>query len=81
MTTNPPFEMRKLLYIFQKTIKNPFFGVALSLVLMIPSLYIILEDITVIRIEYIPLAIGIPMYLKSLNRIFDDTLHTNKDAF
>ncbi|MBA4275173.1 MAG: hypothetical protein C0430_00215 [Flavobacterium sp.] len=77
MVSNNPLDMIKLIFFLQKIILNPYFGVLLSLLLMIPSLYIILEDITVIRKEYFFLAIGLPIYIKSLNRIFDDIL--NKD--
>lgn len=73
--------MIKLISFLQKIILNPYFGVSLSLLLMIPSLYIILEDITVIRKEYFFLAIGLPIYIKSLNRIFDDILNGDKNHF
>lgn len=73
--------MIKLIAFLQKTILNPYIGVSLSLLLMIPSLYIILEDITVIRKEYFFLAIGLPIYIKSLNRIFDDILNGDKNHF
>jgi len=73
--------MIKLISFLQKIIFNPYFGVSLSLLLMIPSLYIILEDITVIRKEYFLLAIGLPIYIKSLNRIFDDILNGDKNHF
>lgn len=73
--------MIKLISFLQKIILNPYFGVSLSLLIMTPSLYIILEDITVIRKEYIFLAIGLPIYIKSLNRIFDDIINGNKNHF
>jgi hypothetical protein len=73
--------MIKLISFLQKIVFNPYIGVLVSLLLMIPSLYIILEDITVIRKEYFFLAIGLPIYIKSLNRIFDDILNPDKDLF
>ncbi|WP_269226192.1 hypothetical protein [Flavobacterium eburneipallidum] len=81
MTTNNTLEMIKLFSILQKIITNPYVGVVASLLLIVPSLYIILEDISVIRKEYILLAIGLPLYIKSLNTIFDDILNLNKDRF
>jgi hypothetical protein len=77
MVTNNPLDMIKLISLFQKTITNPYIGVFVSLLLIIPSLYIILEDLSVIRKEYIFLAIGIPLYIKSLNKIFDDILNAD----
>jgi hypothetical protein len=81
MVSNNPLHMIKLISFLQKIILNPYFGVSLSLLLMIPSLYIILEDITVIRKEYFFLAIGLPIYIKSLNKIFDDILNGDKNHF
>jgi hypothetical protein len=81
MVSNTPLHMIKLISFLQKTVFNPYIGVTLSLLLIIPSLYIILEDITVIRKEYFFLAIGLPIYIKSLNRIFDDILNPDKDLF
>lgn len=81
MVSNNPIDMLKVISHIQKTITNPYFGVFVSLLLIIPSLYIILEDITVIRREYIFLVIGIPIYIKSLNKIFDDILNLDKDPF
>ncbi|WP_235893018.1 hypothetical protein [Flavobacterium franklandianum] len=60
---------------------NPYVGVLLSLLLILPSLYIILEDITIVRKEYVFLVIGIPLYICSLNRIFDDILNGDKNKF
>jgi len=71
--------MTKLISFLQKI--KPYIGLFLSLLLIVPSLYIILEDITVIRKEYFFLAIGIPIYIKSLNKIFDDILNPNKNLF
>lgn len=73
--------MLKVTALLQKIVTNPYLGVFVSLLLIIPSLYIILEDITVIRKEYIFLAIGIPIYIKSLNKIFDNMLNLDKDLF
>jgi hypothetical protein len=81
MVSNNPLHMIKLISFLQKIILNPYFGVSLSLLLMLPSLYIILEDITVIRKEYFYLAIGLPIYIKSLNKIFDDILNGDKNHF
>ncbi len=71
--------MLKLIALCQKIITNPYLGILVSLVLILPSLYIILEDITVIRKEYLLLAVGIPIYVKSLNKIFDDILNGDKN--
>jgi hypothetical protein len=73
--------MIKLISFLQKKILNPYIGVLLSLLLIIPSLYIIMEDITIIRKEYFFLAVGLPIYIKSLNRIFDKILNQDKDFF
>ena len=81
MTLNNPIDMLKINSLIQKAIKNPYIGVFVSLLLIIPSLYVILGDITVIRKEYIFLAIGIPIYVKSLNKIFDNILNLDKDLY
>jgi hypothetical protein len=81
MVLNNPIDMLKVTALLQKIVTNPYLGVFVSLLLIIPSLYIILEDITVIRKEYIFLAIGIPIYIKSLNKIFDNMLNLDKDLF
>ncbi|MBC7847217.1 MAG: hypothetical protein H7Y10_12070 [Flavobacterium sp.] len=81
MVSNNPVDMLKVISLIQKIITNPYIGVCVSLLLIIPSLYIILEDISVIRKEYIFLAIGIPIYIKSLNKIFDNILNLDKDLF
>jgi len=81
MTLNNPIDMLKITSLIQKAIKNPYVGVFVSLLLIIPSLYVILGDITVIRKEYIFLAIGIPIYVKSLNKIFDNILNLDKDLY
>jgi hypothetical protein len=73
--------MVKIITLCQKIISNPYVGVCASLLLILPSLYIILEDYTVVRKEYVFLAIGIPLYLKSLNNIFDDILNGDKNNF
>lgn len=81
MVSNNPIDMLKTISLIQKILTNPYIGVFIALLLIIPSLYIILEDITVIRREYIFLAIGIPIYIKSLNKIFDNILNLDKDLF
>jgi hypothetical protein len=81
MVSNTPLHMIKLISILQKIKINPYIGVFVSLLLIVPSLYIILEDITVIRKEYLFLAVGLPIYIKSLNRIFDDILNPDQDLF
>jgi hypothetical protein len=73
--------MLKFIAFCQKIISNPYIGVLVSILLMLPSLYIILEDITVIRKEYVFLAVGIPLYIKSLNKIFDNILNGDKNRF
>lgn len=81
MVSNNLLGMTKPISLFRKIMQNPYVGVFVSLLLIIPSLYIILEDITVIRKEYIFLAVGIPIYIKSLNKIFDDILNLDKNVF
>lgn len=81
MVTNNPLHMIKLISLLQKIKINPYIGVFVSLLLIVPSLYIILEDITLIRKEYLLLAIGLPIYIKSLNKIFDNLLNPDKDLF
>lgn len=81
MVSNLPLNMTKPILFLQKIILNPYIGVFVSLLFIIPSLYIILEDITVIRKEYLLLVIGIPIYIKSLNKIFDDLLNIDKNTF
>lgn len=73
--------MTKLFSILQKTLTNPYVGVAISLLMIIPSLYIILEDVSIMRKEYVILMIGLMLYIKSLNRVFDDILNLNNDLF
>lgn len=79
--SNTHFPMLKLISLSKKVITNPYAGVLMSLLLILPSLYIILEDITIIRKEYFFLAIGIPLYIKSLNKIFDEILNRGNDKF
>ncbi|MFD2943163.1 hypothetical protein [Flavobacterium notoginsengisoli] len=69
----------KILALVKKTINNPWIGVLVSLGAIIPSLYKILDDITVMRIEYIVLSIAFPIYIRSLKKIFDDILDTSDD--
>lgn len=75
---NPASPM-KLLALLKQIKNNPWIGVIVSLVFIIPSLYRILDDITVFRKEYIILAISFPLYLKSLKKIFDETLDSFDD--
>jgi hypothetical protein len=81
MVSNNPLDMTKPISFLQKIILNPYIGVCVSLLFIIPSLYIILEDVTVIRKEYIFLAIGVPIYIKSLNKIFDNILNLDRNVF
>ncbi|MBF4494055.1 MULTISPECIES: hypothetical protein [unclassified Flavobacterium] len=69
----------KLLSTLKKIINNPWIGVLVSLALIIPSLYEILDDVTILRKEYIILAVSFPFYLKSLKKIFDEILDTSDD--
>lgn len=75
--TNQP-DMKPL-YIIKKIINNPWVGVIVSLTIIIPCLYEILDDITVLRKEYILLLITFPVYIKSLKKIFDEILDTSDD--
>lgn len=81
MVSNNPLDMTKPISFLQKIILNPYIGIFLSLALIVPSLYIILEDVTVIRKEYISFLIGVPIYIKSLNKIFDSILNMDKNIF
>ncbi|WP_035645737.1 hypothetical protein [Flavobacterium sp. ASV13] len=76
--TNKP-EM-KFLSLLKQFITNPWIGALASLAIIIPSLYIILDDVTVLRKEYILLIISFPVYLKSLKKIFDEILDTPDDT-
>lgn len=69
----------KILSILKKIKSNPWVGILVSLALIIPSLYKILDDIMVLRVEYLLLAIALPLYLKSLKKIFDEILDTSDD--
>jgi hypothetical protein len=69
----------KLLSILKKIKNNPWVGILFSLTLIIPSLYEILDDVTLLRAEYVLLAVGFPIYLKSLKKIFDEMLDINDD--
>lgn len=80
ITLNQKTEM-KLLPTIKKLINNPWIGVAVSLVIIIPCLYRILDDITVLRIEYVLLALSFPLYLKSLKKIFDEILDSTDDSY
>lgn len=69
----------KLLSVLKKIKNNPWVGIAVSLTLIIPSLYEILDDVTVLRKEYVFLILGFPLYIKSLKKIFDDMLDVYDD--
>ncbi len=79
--SNNHHHMLKFITVCQKIISNPYVGVCASLLIILPSLYIILGDITVARKEYAFLAIGIPLYISSLNKIFDDILNGDRNNF
>lgn len=72
------FEMSLLKQLL--TIKlNPWIGILVSLLIIVPSLYQILDDVTVLRKEYLFLAVGFPLYVKSLKNLFDEMLKTPDD--
>jgi hypothetical protein len=71
----------KLLPIIKKIKNNPWVGVVVSLAIIIPSLYKILDDVTVLRLEYILLVIAFPIYIKSLKKIFDEILDNTDDFY
>jgi len=71
----------KFLAIIKKIKNNPWIGVLVSLSFIIPSLYEILDDVTVLRIEYLLLLIAFPVYLKSLKKIFDEILDPSDDYY
>ncbi|WP_291151626.1 hypothetical protein [Flavobacterium sp. UBA7680] len=69
----------KLLPTIKKIKNNPWVGVVVSLAIIIPCLYRILDDVTVLRLEYILLAIAFPIYIRSLKKIFDEILDNTDD--
>lgn len=69
----------KILSILKAIKNNPWVGIAVSLALIIPSLYEILDDVTVLRKEYLLLVIAFPLYIKSLKKIFDNMLDVYDD--
>ncbi|OIV42835.1 hypothetical protein [Flavobacterium johnsoniae] len=71
----------KILPFIKKIKNNPWIGVAVSLAIIIPSLYKILDDVTVLRIEYFLLAVSFPIYIKSLKKIFDQILDSSDDLY
>lgn len=79
--SNNHLPMLKFIALCQKAVTNPYLGVFTSLLLILPSLYFILEDIAVFRKEYVFLAIGIPLYIISLNKIFDDIINGDKKRY
>ena len=78
LSVNTPPDM-KIFSILKKIKNNPWIGIAVSLTFIIPSLYEILDDVTVLRKEYILLIIAFPLYIKSLKKIFDDMLDVYDD--
>ena len=71
----------KLLSLIKKIINNPWVGIVVSLAVIIPSLYQILDDFTILRKEYLLLLIAFPIYIKSLKKIFDEILDASDDFF
>lgn len=71
----------KLLAILKKIINNPWIGIAFSLAIIIPSLYKILDNMSILRIEYLLLAVAFPIYIKSLKKIFDQILDGTDDFY
>ena len=69
----------KILPTIKKIKNNPWVGVVVSLAIIIPCLYRILDDVTVLRLEYILLAIAFPIYIRSLKKIFDEILDNTDD--
>lgn len=69
----------KLLPTIKKIKNNPWVGVVVSLAIIIPCLYRILDDVTILRLEYILLAIAFPIYIRSLKKIFDEILDNTDD--
>ena len=69
------FEMKLLKQLLTAKL-NPWIGILVSLLIIVPSLYQILDDVTVLRKEYLFLAVGFPLYVKSLKNLFDEMLKT-----
>ncbi|WP_343696539.1 hypothetical protein [Flavobacterium sp.] len=69
----------KILPTIKKIKNNPWIGIVVSLAIIIPCLYRILDDVTVFRFEYILLAIAFPIYIRSLKKIFDEILNNTDD--
>lgn len=72
------FEMKLLKELLTAKL-NPWIGILVSLLIIVPSLYQILDDVTVLRKEYLFLAVGFPLYVKSLKNLFDEMLKTPDD--
>lgn len=72
------FEMKLLKQLLTAKL-NPWIGILVSLLIIVPSLYQILDDVTVLRKEYLFLALGFPLYVKSLKNLFDEILKTTDD--
>ena len=69
------FEMKLLKQLLTAKL-NRWIGILVSLLIIVPSLYQILDDVTVLRKEYLFLAVGFPLYVKSLKNLFDEMLKT-----
>ena len=73
-----PNEM-KLLKFISSTKLNPWIGILVSLLILVPSLYQILDDVTILRKEYLFLAVSFPLYIVSLKNLFDTMLQSPND--
>lgn len=61
--------------IFPRKLKiNPWIGLIASLFIIIPSLYNVLDNTLILRIEHLILSIGILVFIKYLKQIFDKIL-------
>lgn len=69
----------KLITILKKIKNNPWVGLTASLVIIIISLYKILDNVSEFNVEYILLVIALPIYVYSLKKIFDEILNRNDD--
>ncbi len=70
----------KLITILKKIKNNPWVGLTASLVIIIISLYKILDNVSEFNVEYILLVIALPIYVYSLKKIFDEILNRNDDS-
>jgi hypothetical protein len=68
--------MKMILRFFSRLLKiNPWIGILLAYGIVIPSLYEILDDITIIRIEYFFLIIGILLLINFIKKLFDNIIN------